>query len=77
MCTSTQYEGKVEVCAHTVEFWYELDDLELSDELENCLAEEAEEHAKALIVEGYRSGELNCLWGGEREIRGWWEIQTS
>lgn len=77
MCTSTQYEGKVQVCAHTVEFWYELDDLNLSDELESCLTEAAEERAQSCIIEGYLSGELNCLWRGEREIRGWWNIQPN
>jgi len=79
-------DGEIEVCAHRVAYWYEvpaelLVDGEMPEgasERESSLAEvleeEVESRAKTCIVEGYHSGELNCLWNGEIEIRGWWNI---
>lgn len=66
--------GTVTVCGHTVEYWYDVEDIKLSDELVESLKEEAESRAKAMINEGYNQGELNCLWQGEEEIRGWWVV---
>jgi hypothetical protein len=77
----TSFEGEVNVCAHRVVFRYwDFKARELTPEFEDALTEEAEERAKACIVEGYHSGELNCLYvdheqnGDAEEITGWWEI---
>lgn len=75
------YEGNVEVCCHNVVFWYNLAPLsyqatEFTAELEKALTEEASDRAKAMITDGYSSGELNCLWQGAIEIRGSWKIAT-
>lgn len=75
------FEGVVEVCCHRVPFWYDVTGYELTDELQERLTEEAEERAQASIIEGYRSGELNCYYvfpdETEGEIRGWWDIDRS
>lgn len=65
-----------QACGHTISCWYdddglEDDGLELTEELSERLAEEAESRARALIPQDYVSGELNCLIG-DTEIRGWW-----
>ena len=75
MKTAESFEGTVEVCCHSVAFRYWDFDHELTDELVEVLTEEGEQRARACIVEGYHSGELNCLYD-EEEIRGWWEIVT-
>ncbi|MGH8897014.1 MAG: hypothetical protein ACRDZ4_08345 [Egibacteraceae bacterium] len=67
------FEGKADVCSHRVTFWYDVGGMARTDELAETLAEEAEARAKACIIEGYHSGELNCPYD-EREVRGWWEI---
>ena len=76
---TAEFEGIVNVCAHSVTFRYWDFDLELTDELRDFLTEEAEERAQQCIIEGYHSGELNCLYvddgGEEHEIGGWWEIE--
>lgn len=68
------FYSETEVCCHRILFWYDLITLKQTDELKERLTEEAESRAKACIVDGCRSGELNCLWEGETEVRGWWEI---
>ena len=74
------FETTVEVCAHRVAVRYWDFDAELTDELEEVLTEHGEERARECIVEGYHSGELNCLYtdaqGEQEEIRGWWEIEN-
>ena len=72
-----RYEGVVSVCAHRVSYWYEWDGRRVKPEVE-VLEEAAEDRAKECLVEGYVSGELNCLvpWGcTDHEVRGWWSIQ--
>jgi hypothetical protein len=68
------FEATVEVCGHTVSFWYDLGQQELAYELQAELKEAAERRARELICEDYHSGELNCAYGDEA-IRGWWEIE--
>lgn len=76
-----RYSQKTEVCAHRVEYWY--NDLpydpEIDIELASALETEAEERAKACIIDGMVAGELNCLYTDDGtdqfEIRGWWEIK--
>ena len=66
-----------EVCCHCVAFRYSDIASDLTIELEEALAEEAEERATALIPQGYHSGELVFIGGAdseEEEIFGWWEI---
>ncbi len=66
-----------EVCCHCVTFRYWDIASNLTVELEEALAEEAEERATSLIPQGYHSGELDfvCPEDGEQEeIFGWWEI---
>jgi hypothetical protein len=76
------FEGTVYTCQHRVSFWYDLNDLELTDELGELLTEEAEDRAHHCICEGYHSGELNCLYlngdgdQDEHEVRGWWSIES-
>ena len=73
------FEGVVEVCCHNVRFWYDIDNPNMVDrkeEIEELLTEEAENRAKACIIDGYSSGELNCVVDGEIEIRGWWNIEV-
>lgn len=73
-----RHEGTVNVCAHYVKYRYWDFEAEPTDELRERLEEAAEDRAKELIIDGYHSGELNCLYvsddGAEEEIRGWWEI---
>lgn len=71
---STTIEGKVSVCAHNVIYSYEVEGIEITLGLQGALQREAEERAKTMINEGYVSGELNCIWQGEHEVRGWWQI---
>jgi hypothetical protein len=77
-----EYKGELETCAHRVVFRYWGFKHPLTSELEQELTEEAESRAKACIVEGYRSGDLNCCYhtqqdgSDDEEIRGWWEITT-
>jgi hypothetical protein len=75
--TRGQVEGTFEVCAHWVRYRY-WDNLphNPSPELLERLEESAEERAKECIIDGYVEGELNHC-DGEREIRGWWEIDRS
>lgn len=67
-------EDTIQVFAHTVAYRYWNIDVPITDETREALKEQAEERAKALIAEEFIEGELNCTIG-EREIRGWWEIQ--
>ena len=79
---TTLFEGEVETCCHHVSFSYWDFDHELTLELETELTEHTEQRAKECIIEGYSSGELNCLYhtkqdgSDDEEIRGWWEIKT-
>jgi hypothetical protein len=66
--------GTVDVCCHRVHYRCDIGRMKLTDELKETLEREAEERAKDQINEDCGSGELNCLWKGEREIRGWWGI---
>jgi hypothetical protein len=73
--TSLDHKGSVHVCAHHVKYSYWGEHaFELTDEIKARLETEAEDRAKAMITEGYVSGELNCLIGDDEEVRGWWEI---
>ncbi|MGA2063272.1 MAG: hypothetical protein ABSG67_22605 [Thermoguttaceae bacterium] len=65
--------GTVEVCRQSVSFWYDIEEIELTEECKEKMTEEAEERAKELITEEYWCGELNCGWD-DQEIRGWWQI---
>ena len=80
MAEEKEFIGTVHVCAHRVTFWYDLEELSLSDELRDQLTTEAEDRAKYSISEGYVSGELNCLYidhenDKDYEVRGGWEIE--
>ena len=73
------FSGTVEVCAHRVSFWYDLEGHRLSSRLEIALTDAAEARAKECIIEGCVAGELNCYYvfnnKKDAEIRGWWEIK--
>jgi len=67
-------EKIIEVCCHQVKYWYDIGRMKQTDELLEALESGAEERAKECIIEGIVSGELNTVWNGDREIRGWWKI---
>lgn len=76
--TSQEYQGEVSVCAHRVSFRYWDFDAQLNSELEQELADHAEERAKECIIEGCSSGQLNFFHTDtEEEIGGWWEINRA
>ena len=66
--------GQVDVCCHQVSYWYDITGMRLVDGTATRLEAEAEDRAKDCIIEGYWSGELCCVVGGEREVHGWWQI---
>jgi hypothetical protein len=66
------YEGSVDVCAHHVTYYFDCP-REVGD-LAKSLDEEAESRARAMIQEGYISGELNYE-SEEVNCRGWWQIE--
>ncbi len=68
------FEGNTEVLLHRILFDYWDFGAELTDELKASLTEAAEERAKYGISEGWHGGELNYIYRGEEEIRGWWQI---
>ena len=70
------FDGTVEVCCHTVKFWYDIGRRKLTDELKERLTEEAESRAKDRINADYHSGDLNCLYN-DAEISGWWGIDRT
>ena len=77
---SSTIEGEISVCAHNVSYWYNLEegDPEETAEMREVLEEHAEERTREMIVQGYTSGELNCLYVIEQEdweIRGGWKIE--
>lgn len=72
---NARFEGIIEVCFHRISFWFDIPAGEVDDSIQEALEVEAESRAKSQIVEGYHSGELNCLYCNE-EISGWWEIIT-
>ncbi len=75
---SNSFITTIEVCCHQVIVRYWDFTRELTDELKEALANEAEERAKACIVRGCQSGELQYLRvddENEKEIRGYWEIE--
>lgn len=75
--TNNKFSGTVYVCQHRVTFEYWDFESELTPELEDRLTNEAEERSKAMITEGYASGELNDFHPDtEEEIRGWWTINS-
>ena len=71
----TEVSGTIEVCAHNVSYSYDIGNRRETPELREALKEEAESRSRELINTGCVSGELNCLWRGEAEIRGWWQIE--
>jgi len=71
--TGNAYTVQVNVCCHWVELRYWGFEEELTDEMEESLREQGEDHAKESIIEGYHGGELNSLWD-DNEIGGWWNI---
>jgi len=71
---STTIEGVASICAHRITWNYEVEDLQVTPAMQKALENEAEERAKTMIIEGFTSGELNCVWN-EHEIRGWWQIE--
>ena len=74
--TMSEINGNINVCCHNVFYTYDIGRLKNTEELREQLAEVAEERAKECISNGYREGELNCVWKGEQEIRGWWKIDN-
>jgi recombinational DNA repair protein RecT len=74
MMNMTEISGTVEVCCHRVVYTYDIGRLKFTDELKESLENAAEERAQEMIIDGCGSGELNTVWNGEREIRGWWNI---
>ena len=71
------------VLQHRILFHYNDVDVDLTSEQTDRLRDEAEERSKAMILEGYHSGELSCMivWDNdgtepeqELEFFGWWEI---
>ena len=70
-------KGTIEVCAHYVEWWFEIWETPQTDELRKQVEHEAESRAKEMINEGYVQGELCSVIDDEDfiEARGWWKIQ--
>lgn len=58
----------IEILQHNISYWYNED-----QEMPEC----EEEYIKEMIIEGYSSGELNCLMPDDSENRGWWEIKRA
>ncbi len=70
------YENTVEVCCHRVSIRYwNFPKRILTDEVKSLLDDEGERRAKDCIIDGYSSGQLNCLYD-ETEFQGWWEIES-
>ena len=67
------YEGRIDQLQHGIEYWYELGRSKLTETMKARLDKEAKSRSKEMIIQGYHSGELNCLWKN-KEIRGWWKI---
>ena len=78
-----QISGEIEVCCHTVEWYYDIIGFkmtpEVEQELEKLLAEEAEYRAKDVINDNCSAGELVCSYvddkGKDHEFFGWFEIK--
>jgi len=76
------FETEVETCCHHVSVRYWGFNHKLTPELQTELIDEAQRRATDCIIEGFSSGELNCLYhtkqdgSDDEEIRGWWEIKT-
>jgi hypothetical protein len=68
--------GTAQVCLHRVAYTYDITGVRLTEEHYARLEEEAEERARHDINAECWSGELNCVLDGEREVTGWWEIDT-
>lgn len=72
--------GEIVCCCHRVSWWYDIEGVPYSDDMEARFEEEAEERARHCIADDCCSGELNCLWiddrGREHEVRGWWSIEN-
>ena len=73
-------EGVVEACAHRVEYRYFCGDMPpitwlQDEEFQTFLEDEAEQRIRDCIGQDYVSGELNTMYQGQLEIRGWWEIK--
>ena len=71
------YHGEVHVCCHRIRYIYDITGVRIVSDVGERLEAEAEERSTACIVEGYWSGELNCMIDGKDEVRGWWEIITN
>lgn len=65
--------GEFETMCHYISYRFWNFKAKDTPELHEYLKESALERARECISEGYREGQLNCLWNDE-EIRGWWEI---
>ena len=72
-------EGSLNVYTRNVSYWWKLDQIELTGDMENVLEEDAENRAKEMISEGYFRGELCCNYvfpdGSDCCFWGWWEIE--
>lgn len=71
---SDTFSDEVDVCCHRVSFYFEMGRRVWNDDLLDALKEEAENRAKAMISEGYQSGELCMIWRGSKEFFGHWSI---
>ncbi len=82
IATIQLFEGTAVVCCHRIEFYYEWDDLELTDELKERLQGEAEDRARHDIGKDCCIGDLNCLYHDDEivpdgiEIHGRWNIKS-
>ena len=65
----SSFETTVEVCCHRVAVRYWGFDHELTDELIEVLTNEGEERTSKCIIEGCRSGELNCYYLDGKKTR--------
>jgi len=75
MTVEFKVSGFVNTCCHSVSWWLK-GKSEISNELKALMAEHAENHAKSMIIDGYREGELN-LHDTETftQYTGWWSIE--
>jgi hypothetical protein len=72
------FETTVEICCHRVAIRYWGFDHKLTRDLKRTLVRHGIYRAKRCIIDGCRSGDLNCYYhddATEEEIRGWWEIE--
>jgi hypothetical protein len=65
-------EGSLDVGDNVVEWQYDIGKHKKTYDIETQLEEAAKERATEMIAQGYTSGELNTVWKGKCELRGWW-----